>query len=283
MNQLTLLFLIFQASSLLACDGIFPPNKLYLPLSDKNEGLSELQYNEVIHKVEKFYIPLARDFDASLKIERKWSSGTVNAGTYRDIGNKQWIINLYGGLARHPLITEDAYALVICHEIGHHIGGAPKKTIDEKPFWASSEGQADYWATLKCLRRIFKDEDNDFAIQNFSVPSVVSKGCEQSFPEKKANSICIRLAMAGHALAKISASIRTTPIPEFETPDVSIVTQNFDQHPVPQCRLDSYFQGALCPQDFKESVSQEDERKGTCYTQNFDKTGRRPLCWFGPK
>ena len=65
-----------------------------------------------------------------LKIEKKWSSATVTAGTYRDIRNKQWIINLYGGLARHPLITEDAYALVICHEIGHHIGGAPKKIID---------------------------------------------------------------------------------------------------------------------------------------------------------
>lgn len=284
MKILTLLILILILSTNLsfACEGFLPPNDLYLSPLDKNEGLSELQYNEVINKVEKIYTPVAREYNASLKIDRKWSSGTVNAGTFRDLRQKQWIINLYGGLARHKFMTEDGYALVICHEIGHHIGGAPKKVIDQKPFWASTEGQADYWATLKCLRRIFKNEDNEAAIGNISIPRTVTSECEKSFNSKKKFNLCIRLAMAGQALASISSVIRLTAPPQFETPDPSVVSQVYDKHPVPQCRLDSYFQGALCPQAFEENVSQQDALKGTCHQLNGFQSGQRPLCWYSP-
>jgi Zn-dependent protease with chaperone function len=54
---------------------------------------------------------------------------------------------MFGGLARDPLVTKDGFSAVICHEIGHHIAGAPRKGFS----WASNEGQADYFATTKCL------------------------------------------------------------------------------------------------------------------------------------
>jgi hypothetical protein len=282
MKILTLLILILQTTAIFACEGFLPPNDLYISPLDKNEGLSELQYNEVINKVEKVYAPVARQYGATLKIDRKWSSGTVNAGTFRDERDTHWHVNLYGGLARHQFMTEDGYALVICHEIGHHIGGAPKKIINEKPFWASTEGQADYWATLKCLRRIFKDENNESYVQDLTIPPIVTQECEKSFNSKKAYSLCVRLAMAGKALSRISAGIRATAPPEFETPDSSIVAQIYDKHPAPQCRLDSYFQGTLCPRIFSEPVSQLNELEGTCHLQNNYPTGRRPHCWYRP-
>ena len=34
---------------------------------------------------------------------------------------------MFGGLAGHETITTDAFALVACHELGHHIGGAQRK------------------------------------------------------------------------------------------------------------------------------------------------------------
>jgi hypothetical protein len=281
MNKLAVLTFILHTSSSIACDGFLPPNKLYLPVSH-NSGLSELQYENVIKKVEKIYSPIAKEHGAILKLDRKWESGTVNAGTYRDERDTHWHVSLYGGLARHLSMTEDGYALVLCHEIGHHIGGAPKKIINEKPFWASTEGQSDYWATLKCLRRVFQSEDNALAIRRHDVPSFVSKECKNSFPEKKENSLCIRIAMAGRAVSKVSADSRVTPFPEFSTPDPAVVAQVFDKHPVPQCRLDSYFQGALCSKSFKVSVSQHDEVVGTCHPENGFEIGTRPLCWFRP-
>lgn len=282
MNKLTLLTLMLHTSSLLACDGFLPPNDLYLPITDKSEGLSQLQYDEVINKVEKIYAPIVSSHEGTLLINRDWSNGTVNASTYRSERGTFWNLNLYGGLARHRFMTEDGYALVVCHEIGHHLGGAPKKIIGPSPVWSSTEGQADYWATLKCLRRIFQDEDNDSIVQEYDIPSKVFKECKSSFPDKKGSALCIRLAMASKALSRVSAVVRRTDPPQFETPDLAIVVQNYENHPLPQCRLDSFYQGALCPQNFTEAVSQEDELKGTCHPQNGDRTGIRPLCWFKP-
>ena len=147
---------------------------------------------------------------------------------------------------------------------------------------SATEGQSDYWATLKCLRRIFKDEDNDSIIQNFEIPPLVYSECKNSFPIKKETDLCIRLAMASHGLTKISAVVRRTSSPQFETPDSAVVSQNYDKHPLPQCRLDSFFQGALCPQSFKKNVSQQNDLLGTCHPRSGDQSGLRPLCWYHP-
>lgn len=40
-------------------------------------------------------------------------------------------------------MTRDGLALVICHELGHHFGGAPKSTVPLKK-WNSYKGQVDY-------------------------------------------------------------------------------------------------------------------------------------------
>ena len=125
MHKFFALSLFLSCSVSLACEGFLAPNNLLLPPSDKNEGLSELEYEEVISKVERIYSPVARENNAVLKLQRQWASPTVNAGTYRDERNKQWLVNLYGGLARHPFMTLDGYALVICHEIGHHLAVYP--------------------------------------------------------------------------------------------------------------------------------------------------------------
>jgi len=237
----------------------------------------------VIDKIERVYKPIAHFHHAELKIERNWESGTVNAGTFRDENGKHWHINLYGGLARHALMTADDYALVICHEIGHHIGGAPKKIINESRHWSSTEGQADYWATLKCLRRVFYKEDNIGAIDGSLQSPQLTLKCQQSFSSEQVRSLCIRLALASEVLAKISAVVRNVPMPRFETPDTAIAQETYDKHPVPQCRLDSFFQGSLCPLSYENPVSQQDEFTGVCHSESSYLTGIRPRCWYAGK
>lgn len=282
---LSLLFPFAFSTTVLACThgkGFLPGNDLRIPVNEKNQGLSESSYHSVIDKVEAIYGPIARSYGAELKIDRKWESDVVNAGTYRDEGGRHWHINLYGGFARHPSITEDGFALVICHELGHHIGGAPKKIINGQKFWASTEGQSDYFATLKCLRKVFAKEDNLAAIKGLSIPSVVREECDH-FPTDWERALCTRTSLAGLSVASVNADSRKVPVPVFHETDPKVVDTTFDAHPIPQCRLDTYFQGSVCEVPSYKTVSQSDEVSNTCHERLDHTRGLRPRCWFRPR
>ena len=260
--------------------GFLPENDLYIPANTKNTrtGITQTQFNEVIDKVEAVYGPITSSVGGNLNIARLWDNGTVNAAAYPS-GSEMNVL-MYGGLARHPAITEDGFALVLCHEIGHHIGGAPKKVMG----WASNEGQADYFATLKCLRKVFALEDNDAALKKMLVPIRVTLSCSRQFKGKLDRQICARSAMAGLSVSKLFQSLRgLEKAPSFTTPDTAKVASTFDGHPAYQCRLDTYFQGALCLVDENTDVSQRDEVTGTCHPSLGDKVGLRPSCWMKHK
>jgi len=261
--------------------GFLPENSLYIPVGAKMAGgLSEAQFNQVIDRLETIFVPLASNMGGKLKIARKWDDGTVNANATRLFST--WNVNMYGGLARHSTITEDGFALVLCHEIGHHMGGAPK-VKNFMTMWASNEGQSDYFATLKCLRRLYLNDDNQKIVKALNAPETLVSSCAKAWPNKDDQAICIRSGMAGASVAGLFAALRNQPEAKFETPDTNVVAKTDDAHPAHQCRLDTYFQGALCEISFNEDVSQKDEVKGTCHRKIGHETGLRPTCWFKPQ
>jgi hypothetical protein len=260
-------------------EGFLPENSLKISVHQKRDGgLSEEQFNQVIDKVESLYTSIVEQEGGDLKIDRNWEDGTVNA--YAQRSGKQWNVAMFGGLARHETITEDGFALVVCHELGHHIGGAPKKFSFSS--WASNEGQADYFSTLKCLRRVFLNDDNASIIKLMTIPEEVSKQCASSWKSEADQALCIRGAMAGDSVSKLFASLRSSTPGSFSTPDAGVVTRTNDNHPAYQCRLDTYFQGALCEINFNEDVAQNSEVTGTCHGSLGHTNGLRPRCWFKP-
>ena len=84
--------------------------------------------------------------------------------------------------------------------------------------------------------------------------------------------------------AKLFQSLRgQTTEPQFETPDAKIVTKTDDNHPATQCRLDTYYNGAICAIADSVEVDQKDEKAGVCNRVDGYTSGVRPLCWFAPK
>ncbi len=124
--------------------GIVPENDLWGGIETKNQNdMTEDLFNGLIDKVINVYKPIIQSEGARLKVERKWSSGKVNAIASRSFGVLK--NSMYGGLARHKDITNDAFTLVVCHEVGHHLGGAPKKTrsagrVGIRKRWVTNEG-----------------------------------------------------------------------------------------------------------------------------------------------
>jgi hypothetical protein len=265
-------------------EGIVPENDLWISADAKsmmNANIDEAKFNEVIDSVVAVYEPIISSMGARLKVERNWTDGTVNAYAHRQGGT--WNVAMFGGLARHETITPDGFALVVCHEVGHHIGGAPKKG-SWMSSWASNEGQSDYFATSKCLRKVFRNDNNKEILAQMNVPQVVVTQCEQQFNNLEDQLICQRGAMAGMSTAKLFQALRKQPTaPAFDTPDTKVVSKTDDNHPETQCRLDTYYAGAICDMDDATDVDQRNESVGVCYAANGDKIGVRPLCWFAPK
>lgn len=247
-------------------------------------GLTEKQFNEVIDKVENTYSPIVTALGANLVINRDWIHEKVNAATTRTFDGKTWIINLYGGLARHPETTEDSFALVICHELGHHLGGAPKKTkgTPAEVYWPSTEGEADYFAALKCFRKVFDREYNSKLISDKNISSIIRDKCLSQFKSRAGRGLCIRTTLAAEASARVSATIRLTEMPSLEIKDPAVVEVIYEKHPLPQCRLDTFFNAALCPRSYRVDLSDENYKDGACYREDEHKLGDRPYCWFRP-
>ncbi len=285
MKFLSMILLLTSISgTAMACgedSGFLPENNMNIPVGAKRlGGITEAQFNAVIDKFEPIYAPVVSRIGGKLKINRKWSDGTVNANATQFFGS--WTVNMYGGLARHEKITADGFALVLCHELGHHLGGAPK-VGNFLMTWASNEGQADYFATLKCLRTGWLNDNNEAIVSKMTVPEHLANNCARAHADKADRALCIRGGMAGASVAGLFAAMRNKPEAQFHTPDATVVTKTNDAHPAHQCRLDTYFQGALCEKSHTEDVSQKEEVQGTCHGSTGHTIGLRPNCWFKPK
>jgi hypothetical protein len=258
-------------------DGFLPPNSLSISSAHGTNGMTEQRFNALIDRVEAYYKPIVAQKGASLMFEREWADGTVNA--YASRNGNQWIISMYGGLARHQAINEDGFTLVACHEVGHHLGGAPKYRGE----WAANEGQADYFGVLKCLRNIFEKDDNVSIVRKLNVPASVTSQCEAGFGDANSIAICQRSSMAGRSTAELMRVLGGSGPINFETPDANVVSSTQDAHPAAQCRLDTYFNGSVCQVGKAEPLSDTDPTVGTCSEEKNYKTGVRPRCWYKPE
>jgi len=65
------------------------------------------------------------------------------------------VIQVMGGMIQHKQMTSETLLLLLCHEIGHYLGGPPLKSRNG---WSSTEGQSDYYSGLRCARILGLDE-----------------------------------------------------------------------------------------------------------------------------
>lgn len=271
MFKIIFLVLFFVSLSSVACDeGMFKKNTF----SSSTNSLTEKQFREVLMDFQKTFSPeVKKKHKSELLVYGQWASDSINAYAERDMD--AWIITLYGGLARHKHLTLDGLKLILCHELGHHLGGAPKKGTNK---WSSAEGQADYFSTMKCLRKWWKEET--WEVQE--VPASVKQECAHSYHESLDQRLCHRMSLAGKSVASMFQDLHQEVPVDFETPDQMRVITTNTQHSEAQCRLDTFFQGALCPVSEEVDFIYADQTTGACHVALGDSRGVRPQCWFAP-
>ena len=172
MKYIFLLAILFSNTTF-AYVSCFPENHLrFSPYEKSSNGITHYRYQELQNQVlAAFEKILKSEYGKTLTFEDSWDNDRVNAYCTRDL-NDNPVVKVMGGMARHPEMTEDALLLIVCHELGHYMGGTPKapRGNSEKLSWSSIEGQADYFATAKCLPKIFKNQKENREIIK-SVPN----------------------------------------------------------------------------------------------------------------
>lgn len=265
--------------------SILPENNLHLYDNPSIERrVSKSEFDDIIDKAEDYYRPIIESHGGEFIMNRYWRASTVNATAERK--EDEWIVNMYGGMARRPEMTKDGFMLVVCHEIGHHLAGFPQ--YDE---WAAVEGQSDFFASHVCAKNMWKDEQNKNAEFETKVHNTPKLKCNEAYETAEERHLCYRTAVAGEALASLLAALSRTELPSFLTPDPTVARRTQRSHPNAQCRLDTYIAGALCVTEFDDFYipgnvgsrrdSELDQLKYSCsQTRQEHIFSARPKCWY---
>lgn len=253
---------------------ILPPNDLHLQdTMELDSGMTQTEFNSVITFAENYYRPLIAQKGGNLVIRRNWTNSTVNASAMRQ--GSTWYVDMYGGLARRPEVTKDGFALVLCHELGHHLAGYPFVSG-----WAANEGQSDYYGAQACLRTLWKNQTAQNQVSRRTVDMAARTQCDRSWRSTTDQNLCYRIAMAGRSLAELLAYGNRI---SFSTPDRTVVKRTNHSHPAAQCRLDTFMAAAICPTNFP--MNQVPTTASSAYANSCgpqSSVGQRPRCWFSP-
>ena len=269
-----------------------PPNNLHLQDQiGRDANMTKEEFVAIIEHAEKLYVDVVKQHGGELVFEKKWEDSTVNA--FARQSGTTWMVSMFGGLARRPEVTKDGFAMVVCHELGHHLAGFP---FYKSMAWAGAEGQADYYASQSCARRLWKEDVETNAKFRNEVHPLAKEQCDMTWSTEADQNLCYRVAMAGYSLANLLGTLGGKTV-DFAKPDLTVVKDTQDWHPQAQCRLDTYFSGGLCQVDFVDSIipgrshvdgqqslgAERDAYAQSCSKFNGQEKGLRPLCWFAPK
>jgi hypothetical protein len=246
-------------------------------VSFSESGITKEVFEDVLIRFKNHYEKDFASLGLRVDFTIDWANTWYNAQTGRS-GDKIIRFFFSGELARGKYMTPDALLFVACHEAGHHFGGFPKKT------WATVEGGADYFAALKCMRDILKNDSENGKAEELDLPVGVHRKCQEVYASTDDYLICLRTAKAGEDMAR-AFEFRSSKAEQTESMlfrDLPAVSETLTGYPSRACRAQTAFQGSICHKGPEYPISFTSETEGFCHEKNGDTFGMRPKCWFRP-
>lgn len=185
------------------------------------------------------YEPILKSKGLDLKIETYEESDDYYGGASLEDGTFKISV---GKNIRND--KNGTLAFVLCHEVGHLLGGAPKKASST---WASTEAQSDFYATSVCLKLLYRKHPELIKMKVKSVNEVVGE-CHIAFGNGIERRICEYSSQNAFVFfSDVWSYINFAGIskPTFSVHTPAAVEKNRN-YPSLQCRLEIAFLGALC-------------------------------------
>lgn len=146
MNAIVLIFLLGITGSQAAClpDSGLSSNKMLVDVRDMENAASDFE-NSV-----RSLLPSGHELIVRLEPNSPRTNAEITkAGT-------ELSLVVWGGMIGHPEMDRGTFLLLLCHELGHALGGPPLKS---RTGWSSTEGQADYFSGGSCFQFLEPDEE----------------------------------------------------------------------------------------------------------------------------
>ena len=179
--------------------------------------ISKTEFSQVILILREEFSPLSTANNRKLKFFTSYDTDWAQAFARRWDDDE---IHVYGGFAKIKGATQDSFALIVCHELGHLHAGYPYSNVDLE---LSVEGKSDYWATNVCLPKVLH------RLKEIT-PTNHSRYCSDY--------TCNRILDAAMVVTTHFAR-NDKDKPSLDKRDESVVTEVMKSHPSAQCRLDT--------------------------------------------
>lgn len=196
-------------------------------------SISESDFANLINIFQKNY--------PDIEVQGSWDNDTVNAQAMRFDESK--LIVIYGGLARERTTTVDSFTVMVCHEMGHHLGGKPYFPAMAGAAWAAGEGAADYYSIQSCFNKLAPS----IAEQKVSLPDAYESDIQKICGTQTEFATCRRALIAGIIIAKLQWQVlpNETTEPNLRLTDPKHVKSVSLEYGSPQCRLDTFIASAI--------------------------------------
>ena len=159
-----------------------------------------------------------------------------------------YMINFWGGMARIPGMLTETWEFIICHEIGHIIGGHPYHQKVTDSLWASSEGQADHFAVVSCLPKFYRSQTQ--LLEPLDLYPYEVSLCEEKYSKEEDKIICKKILRAGRGFVDINSYLNPDIAKaDFFSNEIEAEKTIFDSYPSMQCRFDIFKTASQCLQD----------------------------------
>ncbi len=168
MNAKVLIFLLASTGSQAAClpDAESFSKKILVDVRDIEDAASHFE------GIVKTILPSGQDLIVRLEPNNPRTNAEITKS-----GNELSMI-VWGGMIGHPEMDRGTFFLLLCHELGHALGGPPLKS---RTGWSSTEGQADYFSGGECFH-LFEPDEEIFAQSALRLTKIYSEVLREEVP-----------------------------------------------------------------------------------------------------
>jgi hypothetical protein len=214
------------------------PNDAYdeKSVQSVDENFKHESTEKLLKTFEDHFSPLVSKQGGKLLLILNWDSSRHVAEAQRPTPN-EWAIVLHGGGVRDPELGTAELSLILCHELGHHLGGTPTAS---RTGWSACEGQADYWSGFECIKSFGK------VIKQKNISTEARDWCHKN--NLSSDEFCANFAQTALNVTRFYARFQSGIYPYIDSRDTNVASRIYFGHPNPQCRLDTLLSGYLLEQ-----------------------------------